>query len=84
MVVKNRSLVNIFLVVRSDDRPNLLLEAEGEGLADGLDGAILERNRAEWARGENSGDLGEKDHMRPFDALQCAPHAQEKKLSNID
>jgi hypothetical protein len=47
MVVKNRSLVNIFLVVRSDDRPNLLLEAEGEGLADGLDGAILERNRAE-------------------------------------
>jgi hypothetical protein len=51
---------------------NLQLQAGGESFTDGLDQAILQRDRSKRAGSKHAGRFWEKDYMSPIDAAQVS------------
>jgi hypothetical protein len=60
-----------------NQRLNLKLWAGGESLADGFDGAVLQRDRPERARSKHACRFWEKDHMSPIDVAQVSSSSVE-------
>jgi hypothetical protein len=57
-------------LVDIDDLADLPLEAESEGFAQGLHGAVLEGHGVEHAGPGNAGAFGEEDDVGAVDAFQ--------------